>query len=555
MPTIYPLPANLIAKIAAGEVIERPAFVVKELIENSLDAESTEILINVQGSGLKSIKVSDNGHGMSKEDLAESFKLHTTSKIQTIDDLISISSLGFRGEALASIAAVSQLIISSRIKSDSIGTTIEIINGQVSVPHSVGMAVGTVVEVHSLFAKVPARKKFLDNPKSEMRLITEVVSNFILAFPDISFRLTHNNKIALDFNKNVDLKRRISQILGSKTFQSLLPVSYQDNYLMLSGFVSTPSGGAQGLSKQYLFVNSRRVRDKDLSQAWRDMYGRLLEKTANPVGILFLELPFELVDINVHPRKEQVRFINPDHILGALKQAINTSLVSFDLSPKINLPSVMDSYVSDLLRQETETWQVKKPLAISKIYQISQLNNLYLVIQTSDGLTLIDQHAAHERILYQQFLKEFQSQKNQQTKIAGNKVIELSVADSILLNDSVDYFEKLGFNIESFGKNSFKISQLPEIFEDYDLDKLITEALEDLRVNKRIKDVDLQSQKMIAFLSCRAAIMAGEKLTQKEMLDLVQKLEQTDNNSTCPHGRPTKVKLSIKELDRLFKRS
>ncbi|HEX8932284.1 MAG TPA: DNA mismatch repair endonuclease MutL, partial [Patescibacteria group bacterium] len=334
MPTknILPLTPEIISKIAAGEVIERPAFAVKELVENSIDAKADKISIVLEQSGLKKIMVTDNGIGMSKEDLLESFKLHTTSKLFSLDDLEKIKSLGFRGEALASIAAISKLTLQSRVGHRPNGTKIELVDGQIKDIAPIGMPPGTVVTVNNLFYSVPARKKFLKTPPTEFRHILQVLTNLVFANPQIHFYLVHNKKIIFDLPKTKDPLERIKFFLGNNIFINLLPVQYQNDFIAISGFVSKPHLPISLNNKHYFFINNRGVTNQLIEQAGKEGYGTLLPAKAKPVLILFLSIPYELVDVNVHPRKEQVHFANQQLVYDAVEKAVRETLTKNNLT-------------------------------------------------------------------------------------------------------------------------------------------------------------------------------------------------------------------------------
>jgi DNA mismatch repair protein MutL len=568
MKTIHQLPQDIIAKIAAGEVIDRPAYAVKELIENAIDAKADYITIQIEEAGLKKIIVTDNGSGMSREDIEECFKPHTTSKISQIEQLLGITSLGFRGEALSSIAAISNMTIRSRRESETSGTEVVIKNGVVNKISPVGIPAGTTIIIEQLFHNVPVRKKFLKSQATEFRNIGEIVMQYALSFPNIRFFLNHNKKIILDLPKNQNILERIKMLLGNDIFSNLIPIEIADAYITINGFLSKPQLTTSTTNKQFIFVNNRRVQDKLISLALKEAYGNLLETHAYPVFILFLTLPFEMVDVNVHPKKEQVNFTNKQFIFETIKNAIRKTLEQKNITfrtirwkqdplydektnnlyaPKKGLTN---SFAGKILKDS-----VSSNLQISEIVKdapIEQIHNLYLLVATKQGFIIIDQHAAHERVLFEKFTEEFKKQKRETKKYSLKTPINLSLSfsEAELLKENMQLLEEFGFSIDQ----SQEIKKIPEFLKDHNIEKLIHELLDELSEEKSINVIDTQSNKMLAYLACRSAIKAGETLTKKQMKELVTTLETTKNNATCPHGRPTKIAVSLSEINKLFKR-
>ena len=567
MQKIHQLPQDVIAKIAAGEVIERPVYAVKELVENALDAGATSIAIEINEAGLKNIIVIDNGDGMSKEDLQIAFQLHTTSKISTEEELAHIATLGFRGEALASLAAISQLTLQSRTSDKTGGTSIEILNGEVLKISPIGMPPGTMVTVANLFHSVPGRKKFLKSHQTEFRHIVDFVTRMALARPDIHLSLSHNKKRLFDLSPGTTLER-IQKLLGENLFPKLLPLTFETDYVKLTGFIATPQ--AIGQSKhQYIFINKRSVTDKIIVSAIREAYGTLIDPKSQPIFIISLEIPYELVDINVHPRKETIRFVNNQMIYDAIYKAVMQTLMRGNLlyyNDTIGDISLRDrnrswksgttkTFAGKLLKENQTPWDIR-PIEEIGSKEIIQMHNLYLLTQTKYGIAFVDQHAAHERILYEQFLAAFKNEKSEAALYTFGKpiILDLSFTESELLKEHVKILQTVGFHLEYFKDNTFLLHTIPLIFQDRKPKQLLMELLENLQEEKSIKDIDRTSQRMIAYLACRAAIKAGESLTKKQSKDLVEKLEQTPNNISCPHGRPTKIIIDIDKIHRLFKR-
>jgi DNA mismatch repair protein MutL len=561
MNKIHQLPHDIVAKIAAGEVIERPVFAVKELVENSIDANADAITVLIEESGLKKITVSDNGEGMSNEDLKESFKSHTTSKLSKQEELTQVKTLGFRGEALASIAAVSKMTIASRVSDASIGTSISIKNGVIEKISPIGMPAGTTIDVDHLFHSLPARKKFLKSLRTEFRHILDLLIGYALSYPEIHFVLIHNKKTIFDLPKT-DLLYRIEKLLGKDMYSSLLPVEYNNSYVSVTGFVAKPTFTTKAPGKQFLFINNRLVTDKGISLSLKSAYGELLSGNVYPVCILSFSLPFEMVDVNVHPRKEYVKFADTSLLYDAIKQAILKTFASYDLMPDAEFTHLFlsdavgstESYAGKLLKEKKFPWEL--PAKIETDYsQLLQLHNLYLLVSNNTGFILIDQHAAHERILYEQFLREFSEEKKKRNVFHFPKpgIFDLGLSETELLLEHLEMFHELGWDIEHFKNTTFVLRSLPVLFQDRDYIVLLKEILEDLQNDNKHK-LDSITKKMIAYLACRGAVKAGDKLDKKQMKELIEQLEKTKNNATCPHGRPTRISIELEKINRLFKR-
>lgn len=559
MQKIFPLSHDVIAKIAAGEVIERPAYAVKELVENAIDARAESITIHIEDSGLKKIVVIDNGEGMTDADIRECFKPHTTSKLTTEDQLHAIHTMGFRGEALSSIASISNMTIKSKTAAEIAGTQIKLKGGTVTDISPIGTPVGTSITIDNLFYPVPARKKFLKSKRTEFRQILDIVAHMALAHPEVRFVLTHNNKTIFDFPKTQETHERIQKFLGEGIFEHLIPITYTDQYVGFTGFIAKPQLVTRTASKQLLFVNQRRITDKFLSQAVKDAYGNLLEATTAPVFVLFLTIPPEVVDVNVHPRKEQVRFLNKDVLFETVKKAVSETLTKNNLT-FLNLDwkardGQTKSYAGQLLKQ-----LVLSDAALlttrEKHADIQQMHNLYLLTPTRQGMLIIDQHAAHERILYEKLRSEFTKQKMEHKLFRFEKPgeFELPISESELLKENLEMFTELGFTIKQKLETTFEITTVPVILQDRNYVELIKDILEDLEEHEAIKSIDTTSNKMLAYLACRSAVKAGDPLTKDQMKQLLEELDKTPNNTTCPHGRPIRIAVSLQDLHKMFKR-
>jgi DNA mismatch repair protein MutL len=550
---IKKLSPHIISQIAAGEVIERPAYAVKELIENAIDAEATQISIDIEESGLKRITVSDDGIGMKKEDLLVSFLPHTTSKITTEDDIHAITSLGFRGEALSSIASISHMSIQSRHRSFISGYGIELEQGRYSNGSVIGMPVGTTVTIKELFGHVPARKKFLKTAKTEFRIILDIVSDYVLLYPHISFRFIHNNREYFTFSRRHKLDRRITALLGDSLFVNLVPIKAEESYIKISGYVSRPQYSIKGTSKLFIFVNGRRISDPLIAGAIKDAYKNLLEYGAYPITILYISVPPEMVDVNIHPRKQEVRFINPDTIYSTVMRAVTDVLNNNNLT-FINV-SWKDGGTKTHLGKILKTELLEDIDQIKKNTDCIQIHNVYLIAESKKGMMIVDQHAAHEAILFRKLSEMYFKKRTHQVsfQLKDPLLLDISYADREIVIEHQELFIGVGFGIEEFGE-SIRINSIPEILKDRNISDLIAEFIEDIRENKPLKEIDRKTYRMLSYIACRSAIKAGTYLNKRQRADLIADLIASDMTYTCPHGRPVKIEMNLNSLNKMFKR-
>jgi DNA mismatch repair protein MutL len=554
MPTIHKLKPEIVAKIAAGEVAERPASIIKELIENSLDAKAEHIDIFLSQGGINTIVIRDDGVGMSKEDLLLSYLPHTTSKIKDADDLHNIASFGFRGEALASISAVSNISIKSRHIGSEVGYEIEVDNGQLIHEGSVGLAIGTEIRVESLFAKTPARKKFLGDAKTELRAVNDVITRFALAFPTVGFTLTNDSTEFLNIPSQQTVPERMNELIGREMRDHSIPITHETQYGKISGFIGKPQTATKASTHRYLFINQRPVVSYDLAKHIVEAYGSLIEPRTSAPHVLYLELPYDCVDVNIHPRKEEVAFEYPQQIKKLISESILLAFEEHDLTyrdtaTEISKPG-MDNTTASMLKSIVTPWFPNE----LKPDEILQVHNVYLIAQTSNGIIIADQHAVHERILFEQFKDALETLPLTIYNLPEPIIFELSLDETLLLEANLDTLDKLGFVIELFGARTFKLSSVPEMLRYRDHKKHILEVLHDLEANLLKPNVDRESERTLAYLACRSAIKAGDPLSPDERKRLIEKILEAKTPYTCPHGRPTHIELSQNELDRLFKR-
>lgn len=556
MGKIKVLPKDVVSKIAAGEVIERPANVIKELVENSLDAGATAIRVEIEDSGFKKIAVFDNGLGMTRDDLEICVLPHSTSKISTHEDLYKVATLGFRGEALNSIASVAGLTIFSKTKDQDYGFRIDIQDGDVLNISPEAMNNGTSVVVADLFYNIPARKQFLSNKTYEYTQIVEMLSLLALSNSLIGFTFYNNGKEVFTLPKNQTFKDRIEQLLGTNLDQNFVQTSHKGNKVEISGFISKPNFCFKNTKKQILFVNGRNVASSLISTVVRDIYGNLIEFRMHPAFVLNLVFAPGLIDVNVHPRKESVRFLHTSDVFEDLKKALNSSLQSSDLT---FIKQGFDS-LNELSAHEVVAHYHAQPNLFSheSSQNFLQVHNMYLVVENEKGITLIDQHAAHERILYESFLQRFANKINGEfKKLEKDEVFNLSVSDSQTLLNNLEFFELIGFKIEEFGKNKFRVTHAPAVLRDRNYELIISDFLCDINGefgNGQLDVADEKTKKALSYLACRSAIKTGEALTQDEAANLLAVLDMTHSAYTCPHGRPTKVDIPLSEINRFFKR-
>jgi DNA mismatch repair protein MutL len=559
MSTIYPLPVELIAKIAAGEVVERPSYALKELIENAIDAKATQISISLTDAGITKMIVDDDGIGMEPEDVEASWKLHTTSKIQSIEQLSAIHTQGFRGEALASIAAIADLTIQSKPADQTLGYEVQIRGQRCVHKGQIGLAPGTRIIVENMFASLPARQQFLHSTQTELRHCVDVVTTYAIAHSHIRFVLRHQGKILLSFPAVLESTARLAALFDLDLVDTLIPIKHQESYVTITGFIAHPSKATASISKQYIFVNTRPIRDRIIARAVTDSLVEIVPKDRNPIFFLHLTVPAELVDINVHPRKEIVRFSSPETIYTAVQTAVQQMLATQALTFQSSLTSEQTTgkITQSIAGQFLKDAVINQNIRILKNTVFSQIHNTYIVLQTHTGMMYIDQHAAQERTLYERFLNEFKSEQKKNKTIPLRIALSLSQSDIILLQEHKEKFNSLGFTFEEKKvkkQTRIYITSIPILFSDRDPVPIIEEIFSDLRTGIPIRDIDTLTHTMLTYLACRSSVKAGDVLTQKQMKQIVSELQATPNKFACPHGRPTMIEVPLTALHKLFKR-
>jgi len=567
MKKIIVLPPRVYSKIAAGEIIEKPFSVVKELVENSLDAGSSEIKVELLEGGKSLIRVTDNGQGMSREDALLCFERHSTSKISTEDDLSDISTLGFRGEALPSISAVSRLTLKTSEKNDALGTLIERQGEKVIRISDIGFPQGTSVEVRDLFFNLPARQKFLRSERAELSPVVKYLTWVCLAFTNIKFSLVHNQREVFNYPPVRNLKERIFQIYGRTILDKLMEVNYQQQEMALYGYASFPPSGRSDRNHQFFFVNKRPVRDKLLQAALNQAYRGFLEKDTFAQAFLFLSCPYSEVDVNVHPTKAEVRFKDSQAIFQVVQRGIKRAMLGTQGVKEIYPAQEEEKkpgYIQEEKRLLPSEIRGRPPESTQgvffmaeeeeeKIYPhiLGQYLNSYIVAADQEGIFIIDQHNAHERVLYEKY-QEIDRKKQWPGRLALFPVLfELSPSQLLNFEKNRELLEEVGFRVEEMGGQSFVLKEFPDIFKEEEAKETFISFLEEMKK----ETLENRKKKLLATLACKTAIKAGEALTPDKMDYLVEKLFQTSNKSLCPHGRPIIVKIGIKEIERGLKRS
>lgn len=575
MGKIHLLDEATINKIAAGEVIERPSSVIKELIENSIDAGANDIRVEVIKAGKKLIKVIDSGCGMSKEDAALSFVKHATSKISKIEDLEIARTMGFRGEALSSISAVAKVEIITKTREELSGTKVMVHGGKLMSTGETGASDGTTVTVEELFYNTPARKKYLKSDSTELAHIIDVVARNALGHNNVSFTLLHNGMEILRSPAS-ELRDTIVHIYGNEAARAMLPVYFESSLAKVTGFVSKPSLTRGSLDYQYFYINNRSINSRAISFALRDGYGTLIPKGRFPVAVLKIYVDTKEVDVNVHPTKNQVRLSHEREICDIVAEAVKIALSQKNLAPEINITEQQPLLYENapkipLVRETSPGFKVSikdterrlrhterfaeekiKKIQAPEVKVLGQVDSLYIIAETRDGLMIIDQHAAHERIFYEQ-VRESRRTDSQELIIPIN--LELDSKEKVLMKECIPYLEEFGFRIAEFGPDAFAVTAVPDVLGRLEDPELVHDIVSDILSGGRIKDETGMFERLTKSIACRSAVKAGAECSTSQMQRLVEQLFLTENPYTCPHGRPTVVSFNRQELDKLFKRS
>lgn len=578
----------VIAQIAAGEVIERPASVVKELVENALDAGATSIQITTDSGGRRLIRVNDDGSGIPTAEVGLAFMRHATSKLTAAEDLYHIRTLGFRGEALASIAAVSRLSAITRSASDHAGTLIQIEGGRVLQHNATGAPIGTSITVENLFFNTPARLKFLKAETTEKRHIATVISRYAMAYPQVRFILEQDGRETFRANGTGQLSDVLIAGLGLDQFRDMIEVNGEDDtgVIRVRGYTSAPHSHRSDRSRMVLFVNGRWIQDPSLTYAIIQAYHTFLMNGRYPVAVLLITLPSEDVDVNVHPTKAEVRFRDPNGVFSAVQRAVRRAVVDGAQAPQLrstpraawaesgttatdrqlDMPIHLESTGGYRHQRPEETWEADNPTAIPEgplppaqprtlpmLRVIGQIGASYIVTEGPAGMYLIDQHAAHERILYEQFMMEFARKGPLAQFTLDAQMIDLPAPEARLIEEHLDALSATGFKLEPFGTNTFLVRSIPAILSDRDPIEIIHQITEDLERGDSPGGSAIE-EKIIKRVCKQAAVKAGTILSLEQMRSLIQQLERCQSPHTCPHGRPTLIHMSSDHISREFGR-
>ena len=603
-PQIHILPETLCNQIAAGEVVERPSSVVKELLENSLDAAATSIQIDLERGGKSLVRIVDDGHGMGREDLLLCLERHATSKIRQDTDLFQIRTLGFRGEALPSIAAVSRFTISSRTEEADEGWEVRVEAGQVRDVRAAGRPRGTEIEVRNLFYKLPARKKFLRRDETELGHISETVTRQALARYDVQFRLSHNGRTLIDLPRHANPEERIGALLGRPTLSQLHPLRLTAPWGEVHGFLGEPGLTRSSANAVYTYINGRFIRDRLIQHALLDGYRNLIPKGRYPVVVLFLEMASEQVDVNVHPTKHEVRFREPsgvhDFVASGIRETLSAPAATVpekgEVMPPVPSPQrsemqrefpatlpvqssrqdgknsikeALDRYAAHGADREgiapsTGGFQVTTPgrteshdggdRFFARFQLIGQYRNSYLVCQEDDDLLLIDQHAAHERIGFEKLKVQLQQTGVERQRLLFPLVLELNAAEFADFSEVLPQLSRLGFDLEEFGQRAYVVKGVPQLLQHVDVETLLRDVAGELNTIGSSGLVDEALDKVLMTMACHTMVRANQSLSQQQMLALLKELDRIDFSSRCPHGRPVFTRMSLADVEKLFQR-
>jgi DNA mismatch repair protein MutL len=585
-PQIRVLPDNLVNQIAAGEVVERPASVVKELLENALDAGATSVNITLESGGKRLIQITDNGCGIAKNQLHLAITRHATSKLIN-DDLLAINHLGFRGEALPSIASVSKMQIASRVADCDIAWQIEIEAGQVAEPTPTAHNVGTTISVSDIFYATPARLKFLKSDLSEYQAVLEIVKRIAMAYPQVAFSLQHNGRTTLHYPAEhgdmLDaILPRLNRIMGDDFSRNAMLVRANKPQISLNGYAGLPTYNRATSGAQFLFVNGRTVRDRQLLGAIRAAYADFLAHDRHAVLALFLQAEADFVDVNVHPAKAEVRFADSAMVRGLMINAIRTAINAAGLSVASTgamqaLQAMRPNHFQPILPSvKYDFWQPSKPnyqtlqennvatfkydIKVEMPQQfplgvaVAQLHNTYIVAQNEGGIILVDQHAAHERILYENMKHELPQNVVKTQALLIPEVVELEEVAAVKLLLHNKKLQQLGLHLEHFGFNAVVVREIPSMLGECDVQGLVRDLADELM---SYDDTTLLSEKLQAIcgtMACHGSVRAGRKLNVSEMNALLRLMEETPHSGQCNHGRPTYIELKLSDVEKLFGR-
>lgn len=603
-----------IQKIAAGEVIERPASIVKELVENSIDANSNNIVVEISEGGKSFIRITDDGDGIDEEDLKIAFQRHSTSKLKSIEDIYNIMSLGFRGEALSSISSVSKVEVLSKTDNSQAGIQAIVEEGIIQEMQSVGCPKGTTMIVRDLFYNLPVRKNFMKTDKTEANYISDIVYKLALGNYNKGFKFIRDNKVILQTNSNSDLKDNIYGILGKEFSQNLVKIDFENNGVKIYGFISNNKLYRSNRSHQYIYINGRYIVNYGISSVIENHYKSLIPLSRFPVFILYIEMNPGDIDVNIHPTKQEIKFINNTNIHGIISNIVKDSLqkslnvqkldfkeeskpsseqitnlfteentdmysdivikdyttldekheIKSDITSSVNNiyenfnfieEEVIAKEVVDIVYEETETFEdIKIEDALADLNPIGVAFGTYIVAENkdSDSLYFIDQHAAHERVMYEKYLNEFRDESINTQQLIAPEIIQLTNKEMDEVVENIEMFKAMGFDLEEFGPLSVALRGVPLVFGEPNARSLFLEILDNIKSDLK-SSYDIKVEKIMK-LACTSAIKANDKLSNLEIMELFHKLRLCDNPYTCPHGRPVLIEITKKDIEKQFLR-
>ena len=623
MGSIAILDENTINKIAAGEVVDRPASIVKELVENSIDAGATHISVEIKNGGISYLKISDNGKGIAADDVELAFERHATSKIRRESDILNITSMGFRGEALASIASISKVTLETKTHDEPTGTKIVIEGGKTLSLEEIAFNKGTTITVENVFYNVPARYKFLKKDYTEAGYIEDIVTRLAIIHPEISFKYVNNNKCVLQTTGNADMKTAIYNVFGKDVARELIQVDYTIDNLRVSGVVGTPKVSRSTRSHEFTYINNRYVKDKTMTTALEKAFDQNLNIGKFPFAVLNLDISPSEVDVNVHPAKLEVKFENESKVFEIIYHGVTNALLEYHksispfavidkevaqeyaspivqaepiytveqvekaqqkeekseltetahMTPLISTQPQVQEYKVELQQPKTEftpVYYTQKDSVVEikdlvqeelkndyetkiKYKYIGQLFDTYILIEIGDKLYIIDQHAAHERLLYEQIKDMYYSKSKETQMLLIPTLVELKNNEKEMVLRNIELFEETGFVLEEFGDNMIKISGVPNIGYDIDYAEMFKDTLDSLTTDTKTTKEERETR-FVYTLACKAAVKANMKLTREEHIALIDEMVKLDRPFTCPHGRPTAYEISKYEIERRFSR-
>ncbi|MEG6565899.1 DNA mismatch repair endonuclease MutL [Thermoanaerobacterium saccharolyticum] len=599
---------ELINKISAGEVVERPMSIVKELVENSIDADSKNITIEIIDGGIPYIKVLDDGCGMNEIDAVLAFGRHATSKIKSTDDLFNIGTLGFRGEALSSIAAISKVLLKTKEENSLYGTLINVEGGKILKKSKCGCEKGCSVEVKDVFYNTPARRKFLKRPSTEAMYITDMVAKIALSRPDISFKYIKDKRMEFMTSGNNSVNEVILRLYGDELYSNLIETEYNDEYMNIKIFLCKPSYTRGNRNMQILFVNGRFVKNKIYITAVEEAYKTLIPVNRYPVVITYLNIDPKNIDVNVHPTKLEVKFSNEKEIFDSIYKSIKNALNRSNLIPtlrhdmfftytdiaenkveeksnpkqlniieEVSTNRIIEvypnnkSFISNVkessekayfdyddvnaFNKETENTHIENFNTLPDYHDdykiVGVIFSTYIIVEKDDMIYLVDQHAAHERILYEKFMNMYNNVQGKQTTIPI--LINIEPGDDVIINENIELFNKLGYKFENFGNNSIILREVPVVLGQPESRQLFIDIIDKLKKDDFNKDINLKEETII-MMACKKAVKAMDCLSKEEISSLFNDLKVTENPYTCPHGRPVIVSIKKYELEKMFKR-